>query len=177
MNPIPTPTHDRRRGRRAALLAPLLCCTLAFSMAPANDASATPGFGVTPRPVALGGLPEPVRAKFKAHHADGFGDGTAVSDLVVVEYTIAPGGYFGWHQHGGPVWVVIKEGTLSLYDGGDPTCTAATYPAGSAFLDAGDHTHNARNEGTVPVVVYGTFMLPDGAALRIDAPNPGVCPF
>ena len=29
----------------------------------------------------------------------------------------------------------------------------------------------------VPVVVYGTFMLPEDGLLRIDAPNPGVCPF
>ena len=43
MNPMPTPTNDRRRAPRAALLAPLLCCTLALAMTPAHDASATPG--------------------------------------------------------------------------------------------------------------------------------------
>lgn len=36
--------------------------------------------------------------------------------------------------------------------------------------------HNARNEGTEPVV-YATFMLPDGGALREDVANPGVCAF
>lgn len=167
----------RRRARGAFAFAPLLGFALAVAMTPADDASATPGSGVTPRMVGMGVLPEPVRAKLKAGHHDGFGDGTAVADIVVVEFTVAPGGYFGWHQHGGPVWVIVKQGTLTLYDGDDPTCTGSAYTAGNAFLDAGDHTHNARNETGSPVVVYGTFMLPDGAALRVDVPNPGVCPF
>ena len=168
---------SQNTANRTFLLGSLLCCTFAFGLAPANEAQATPGAGVTPRSVAIGVLPETVRAKLKAHHDDGFGDGTDVADIVMVEYTIAPGGYFGWHQHGGPVWVIIKQGTLTLYDSDDATCTGTAYVAGSAFLDPGDHVHNARNEGDVPVVVYGTFMLPEDGLLRIDAPNPGVCPF
>ena len=167
----------RRRARGASLFAPLLACTVALVATPAHEASATPGNGVTPRMVGMGVLPEPVRAKLKADHHEGFGDGTSVADIVVVEYTVAPGGYFGWHQHGGPVWVIVQQGTLTLYDSDDATCTGTVYTAGNAFLDAGDHTHNARNETGAPVVVYGTFMLPDGAALRVDAPNPGNCPF
>lgn len=170
-------TPELRQDRAGSLLAPLLCGILAFGLGPANDARATPGAGVTPRLVAIGGLPEPMRMKFKAAHHDGFGEGTAVDDLVVVEFTIAPGGYFGWHQHGGPVWAIVKEGTLTLYDGDDATCAGTNHAAGSAFLDAGNHTHNARNDGTVPVVVYATFMLQQDGALRVDAPDPGVCPF
>ena len=49
--------------------------------------------------------------------------GTDVEDIVMIEFTIAPGGYFGWHRHGGPVWVVVKQGTLTLYDSDDETCT------------------------------------------------------
>ncbi|HET9484701.1 MAG TPA: cupin domain-containing protein [Xanthomonadales bacterium] len=181
------------RGR-APLLG--LCCALAAALAPADEARATPGAGVTPRSIAIGVLPEAIRAKFKAAHDDERArrdwrvvldagqvqpthdeSGTDVEDIVVIEFTIAPGGYFGWHKHGGPVWVVVKQGTLTLYDADDETCTGTAYIAGSAFLDSGDHVHNARNEGTEPVVVYGTFMLPDGGAVRVDAPNPGVCPF
>lgn len=177
MNPRSTRDDDEGGSRRTILRATLLGCALAFGLAPIEATHATPGAGVTPRLVAMGVLPEAVRAKLRAHHDEGFGDGTEVADIVVVEYTIAPGGYFGWHQHGGPVWVIIKEGALTLYDGDDPTCTGIVREPGAAFLDEGDHTHNARNEGTLPVVVQGTFMLPDGAALRVDAPNPGVCPF
>lgn len=170
-------TRQPRGQSRSRLLAPLLGCALALGMAPAMNVSATPGSGVTPRIVAIGVLPEAIRAKLKAHHDDGFGNGTVVEDIMVVEFTIAPGGYFGWHKHGGPVWVVIQSGTLTLYGSDDPTCTGTTYVAGSAFLDSGDHVHNARNETAAPVVVYGTFMLPVDGALRVDAPNPGVCPF
>ncbi len=37
--------------------------------------------------------------------------------------------------------------------------------------------HSHRNEGAEDVVVYATFMLPEGGAPRIDVENPGVCPF
>ena len=174
MNTFPT---DARRRRSTAALVPLLGCTLVVAMALPGGAAATTGAGVTPRAVAVGGLDAPVRAKLKAYEGSGFGDGTAVDDIVVIEYTVAPGGYFGWHQHGGPVWVVVNSGTLTLYGADDPTCSGTPHPAGSAFLDAGNHTHNARNEGTAPVVVVAIFMLPNGAPMRIDAPNPGVCPF
>ena len=67
-----------------------------------------------------------------------------------------PGGTFGWHQHGGPVWVVVAQGTLTLY-AGDEGCAATTVSAGGAFLDPGDHTHSAVNLGDQAVIVYATF--------------------
>ena len=33
------------------------------------------------------------------------------------------------------------------------------------------------DEGSLGVVVYVTFMLPEGGAARINAANPGVCDF
>lgn len=190
-------TNTNNRTRAPSLAGPLLGCLFACGLAPAGEAMATPGAGVTPRSIAIGVLPEAIRARFKAAQDDertrrdwrvvpGAGevqpfrdDDSAidVGDIVMIEYTVAPGGFFGWHKHGGPVWVVIKQGALKLYDSRDATCTGTAYAAGSAFLDAGEHVHNARNEGDVPAVVYGTFMLPKNGALRIDAPRPGVCPF
>jgi quercetin dioxygenase-like cupin family protein len=131
----------------------------------------TPGKDVVGEPLASGSLAEPVRAKLKDHEG-GFGDGTAVAQVSTIKYTVQPGGYFGWHRHGGPVWVVVAAGTLTLYEGDDATCTGHDQPAGRAFLDPGDHVHNARNEGSVPVVVYATFLLPAGGQTRIDAPAP-----
>ncbi|HET9832352.1 MAG TPA: cupin domain-containing protein [Vicinamibacterales bacterium] len=98
-----------------------------------------------------------------------------MADVVAVRFSIEPGGYFGWHRHGGPVWVVVNQGTLTLHDPDEPNCTK-TYGPGSAFFEVGDHVHNALNEGDVDVVVVGTFLLPDGAPPRIDAADPGVCP-
>jgi quercetin dioxygenase-like cupin family protein len=139
-----------------------------------GTASATPSSGVTGRPVARGALAEGVRTRFKVGD-EGFGAGTAVANLAMIEYTVEPGGTFGWHRHGGPVWAIVSSGTLTLYSSEDPTCTPHLYPAGTAFLDPGNHTHIAYNETTEPVVVYTTFMLPQGGQARLDAPDPGVC--
>jgi quercetin dioxygenase-like cupin family protein len=160
-------------------LAALACGALFGSALLPGHAGATSANGVVGEPLAPGSLPEPIRVKLKADHSGGFEDGTAVAQVSMIKYTIQPGGYFGWHTHGGPVWVVVAAGALTLYDGDDTTCTGHRQLAGSAFLDPGDHVHNARNEGTVPVVVYATFLLPAGAPARIDAPapNPNVCGF
>jgi quercetin dioxygenase-like cupin family protein len=154
----------------------LFCGVLLCGALLPGAASATRSEGVSAEPVAFGSLPEPIRAKLKDHH-DGFGDGTAVAQIAVIKFTIAPGGFFGWHTHGGPVWVVIAAGELTLYDSDDTTCTGQVHKPGSAFLDSGNHVHNARNEGVNPVVVYGTFMLPAGGAVRVDAEDPKVCAF
>ena len=136
---------------------------LASSIFPVTRVGATPGSGVTGEVLASGTVQ------------------SDVSKITVIRYTIAPGGAFGWHQHSGPVWTVIQSGTLTLYSGRlqshDPVCQGKEYGSGSAFLDPGDHTYNARNEGKVDVVVYATFMLPEGGAARIDVPGPGNCPF
>jgi quercetin dioxygenase-like cupin family protein len=135
---------------------------------------ATPGSGVTGELLASGTLPEEVPSKFKTEtgivHAD-------VSKINVIRHTITPGGVFGWHQHGGPLWATVVSGNLTVYHGDDPTCTGEVYPAGSVFMDSGNHTHNARNEGTENLVVVVTYMLPEGGAPRVDVPDPGICPF
>ena len=139
-----------------------------------GTASATPGTGITSEPIASGNLSGPVSAKFKTDfgvvHTD-------VSKVTLTKLTIAPGGAAGWHQHGGPLWVVVASGSLTYYDGDDPSCTGVVYPQGSAFMDPGGHTHNARNEGSENLVIYVVFMLPEGGAARIDVPAPGNCPF
>lgn len=148
--------------------------TLIGSVFLVGTTSATPGSGVTAEPITPGNLLEPVPAKFKTEYGNVHTD---VSKATLIKYTIIPGGVFGWHQHGGPLWVMVVSGSLTFYDGADPSCTGTVYPAGSAFMDPGDHTHNARNEGSENLVIYVLFMLPEGAAPRIDAPSPGNCPF
>ena len=139
-----------------------------------GTASATLPSGVIGVPVASGALPEMVRAKFMGDD-NGFTNGTYVTKIVLVRFSVEPGGTFGWHQHGGPVWAIVKTGTLTIYSGDDPTCTPQVYEAGSAFLDPGDHTHLGINETNEPVEIYATFMLPEGGQTRLDAPDPGLC--
>ena len=101
------------------------------------------------------------------------------TDTVVTTTTITPGGSTGWHSHPGPAFIVVTQGTLTVYDGDDPACTPHRYGPGSGFLDAGlGHVHIARNEGTAPVTVVQTYLnVPPGGSQRIDAPRPGNCPF
>src|SRR5437899_2418210 len=111
----------------------------------AGTSHATPGSGVTLQLLAQGNLPEPVRVKVKA----GSENTLDVFQIQTYKITIAPGGYTGWHQHGGPHMIVVAAGTLTYYKGDDPTCTGVNYPAGSSILDPGFTTHFVRNEGTV----------------------------
>jgi len=144
-----------------------------------NVSQATPPGGVTPEPIAAGQLP----STFNAIFVDKGQDGTFkqvrsdVDQIVMIKFTVAPGGHFGWHQHGGPLWVVVASGTLGYYGADDPTCTPVIFGPGSAFMDPGSVTHTARNEGADDVVIYVTFMLPEGGLPRIDVDHPGVCDF
>jgi quercetin dioxygenase-like cupin family protein len=139
-----------------------------------GTALATPSEGVSGVLEARGILPEVVRAKFKAGE-DGFTNGTDVADIRVVKYSVLKDGTFGWHQHGGPVWVIVKKGILTIYSGDDPTCTPKIYGEGDAFLDPGDHTHIGKNETSDTVEIYAIFMLPNLGEPRVDVPDPGVC--
>jgi quercetin dioxygenase-like cupin family protein len=98
-----------------------------------------------------------------------------VKEVRLVKFDLAPGAAFPWHQHPGPVWVVVTKGTLTFYSA---NCDAAAYPAGSAFFDPGNLTHTARNEGTEPVEVLATYMMPadTGAAVTLPQPAPTACP-
>ena len=98
-------------------------------------------------------------------------------DVAVQSINFDPGTSSGWHSHPGPVFIQVVTGTMAFYESDDPTCTPLVRTAGQGFLDVGDHAHIARNEGTVPATNIVTYFAPPGAALRIDQPRPGNCPF
>jgi hypothetical protein len=71
-------------------------------------------------------------------------------------------------------------GTVTAYDGNDPSCTPHVFAAGTAFVDpGGSHVHIIRNESTTDVVqTIAVQLLPAGQPRRIDVtPAPGDCPF
>ena len=90
-------------------------------------------------------------------------------DVATSTVIVAPGGDSGWHEHPGIVFVTVKSGTLTFYD---KTCARVVHAAGTTFAEvAGDGPGIARNESTtVPVEVVVTYVVPTGAALRIDTP-------
>ena len=125
--------------------------------------------------VATGTLATPAHAVIVAQGEMGTVAGMAdVREIRLVKFELAPGGAFPWHQHAGPVWVVVTRGTLTFYSA---ACDVHPYPAGSAFFDPGNLTHTARNEGDEPVEVIATFMFPaDAGAASVPQPAPGSCP-
>jgi quercetin dioxygenase-like cupin family protein len=94
-------------------------------------------------------------------------------DYIMREITIEPGGSTGWHWHQGRLYGVIREGTLT-HDRSD--CTVdGIYNAGDSITEATgpDHVHIGRNLGSTPVVMQVLYIDPAGAALSVDAADPG----
>jgi quercetin dioxygenase-like cupin family protein len=98
-------------------------------------------------------------------------------DVAVQSIVFQPGAQSGWHSHPGPVFISVVSGTMTFYEGDDPDCEPVVRHAGEGFLDVGDHAHIARNETGEPATNVVTYFAPPGAALRIDQPAPGNCPF
>ncbi|MEO8289736.1 MAG: cupin domain-containing protein [Gaiellaceae bacterium] len=142
----------------------------------AGVALATPGSGATPSVPVRGTVEAPFKVKIV-----GLLKLKTTGPIDVADQTVSlvPGGHTGWHSHPGPALVVIKEGTFTLYDGNDPSCTPHVFEKGDAFVDrGGGHVHIGRNEGETNVELSVTYLLPVGAAPRTDVtPAPGNCPF
>jgi quercetin dioxygenase-like cupin family protein len=103
---------------------------------------------------------------------------TKPADVVVAKAAVPPGASFGWHYHRAAVVVVVKSGTLTLYDSADRTCTPQRYSAGQSFTERPHHVHLARNEARKPAVVLVTYLgLKHGVNPDVPAPSPGNCPF
>lgn len=135
-------------------------------------ASATPGAGASPTTLGRGTL----AAGDKIHTGQLKLAVRDDIDVVTQTITITPGGHTGWHSHPGPVFVTITAGAMTFYDGDDPACAPVIYAVGDTFIDQGmGHVHIARNEGATDLVLYATYLLPVGAPLRTDEPDPGNC--
>ena len=98
------------------------------------------------------------------------------SDVYVIRNTFAAGGSSGWHTHPGPSLITVTKGEITAYEGDDRKCRPKDYRAGegSSILATGTciccATRPARPRRPVQI-------LPKGAPRRIDAPDPGNCPF
>ncbi|MCX4848670.1 cupin domain-containing protein [Streptomyces sp. NBC_00893] len=121
-------------------------------------AVATPGGGVSGTVLAKGTS----TGKLEVRTLDGR------TDVTFRTITVEPGGSTGWHTHRGPLVAVVKSGTLTrtLDD-----CSVQETPAGSSFIEPSGvgHRHIGRNLGTEPVVLWVTYLLPEGSELSDDA--------
>ncbi|MEV5149564.1 cupin domain-containing protein [Streptomyces sp. NPDC052727] len=142
---------------RTALRTAVVGVVTAAALVTCGHAGATPaGPGVTARIIAQTTV-----------------DGT---DYTLREITIPPGQSTGWHYHDGPLYGVVKQGTLSHFDA---TCGSdGVYRTGATIREpsGSDHVHIGRNLGDTPLVLDVLYVLPHGSPFSEDAPNPG-CPF
>ena len=107
---------------------------------------------------------------------------TGVSDLHIVEVTIQPCGWLGWHSHPGLSFVVVKSGTASFYEADDPTCTPEVKRAGETLFEPAGDVHLVRNESTTePLVNVVIQLVPTGAPRANGEADPGcfqlTCPY
>jgi len=103
-----------------------------------------------------------------------------LSDLYVQSNVFTPGGSSGWHTHPGPSLITVTTGTVTVYDGDDPSCTPHIYSASgtNGFVDVGGGAvHMIRNEGNEEARTVVVQFIPTGDPRRIDAPAPGNCSF
>jgi uncharacterized cupin superfamily protein len=101
-----------------------------------------------------------------------------LSDVYVQSNVWQPGGSTGWHTHPGHSLILVTAGTVTDYEGSDPTCTPHVYTVGMGFVDpGGGHVHLIRNEGSVVAQTLAVQVIPTGQTRRMDAPDPGNCHF
>ena len=134
---------------------------------------ANPPTGVTPTLLARGTY-DAYDLKTDAKSSIDFKAKTKeATDVVVQRHDFLPGGSTGWHQHPGPIFITVTQGTLTFYERDDPTCSPHVVTAGHGYVDTGNG-HIGRNETNAPAQDVAVAIAPVGAAFRteLDAPGP-----
>jgi quercetin dioxygenase-like cupin family protein len=174
-------------------LAQVMCWTAAALLIPAyaeKPLEATPVAGVTATVLNRAIVPEfDARRRYRQASEDPREhkkawkielEATRMIEVWTVQFTVQPGGHGGWHTHPGPAVFTISQGTLTMYDGDDPSCTPRVFPAGTGSVEAdtAGHNHLLRNETNSVAQTIVTFFVPVGTlSVRTDRPDPGNCPF
>jgi hypothetical protein len=175
--------------RRKLMWVLVLSAVIVGAGAYVGNVVATPGSGFTATTIAVGRFgdidasnhvflqDDSLRKRFKNLWLS-FQKTKGDSDLYVQSNVWAPGGTTGWHTHPGHSLIIVTAGTVTAYDGHDPSCTPHVYTTGMGLVDeGGDHVHAIRNEGSVEARTVAVQLIPAGATRRIDAEGNAGCPF
>ncbi len=92
---------------------------------------------------------------------DGGADGVGVTFR---EITIKPGASTGVHCHYGQLIAVVQEGALTHYADIYPR-GVHVYNTGDSIIEGAGYPHEGRNEGTSNVVLWVTYIIPEGKPL------------
>jgi quercetin dioxygenase-like cupin family protein len=87
------------------------------------------------------------------------------SHLMLI--TVAPGGVVARHTHPGIEMGYVQEGEASMLIEGQPEFTIK---AGDSYSIPAGAVHSAKNIGTVPMKIIGTFVVEKAKPLAAPAP-------
>lgn len=90
------------------------------------------------------------------------------TNFQVVDVTLLPGGYTGWHSHPGILLSSVISGSIEWYDS---QCVKHVYNAGDALTE-NTQTHDVRNVGMVNAHFMVSYIIAKGQPRRIDQPAP-----
>ena len=91
------------------------------------------------------------------------------ADVYLDKITLEPSDFVPFHYHPGDAVNIVSQGTLTLRNRCRPD---QHFSAGQAFVEGADVVHQVVNEGTEPVVFYGTIVGPGlGPVGFVDPPN------
>lgn len=90
--------------------------------------------------------------------------------ITFKEITLEPGASTGVHCHDGNLIAIVTEGVLTHYAPLYPT-GVHEYRAGDAIIEGPHYLHEGRNEGTEPVVLEVTYVIPEGFPLAETDPS------
>ena len=159
------------RSFRRSKTAAVALLALALSSCAAQSPSAAPPAStatVTPTPavsadapvraidLAAGEQEEPVEV-----YVDGGVEGVGVTFR---EITIEPGAGTGEHCHYGQLIAVVQEGDLTHYSATHPG-GVRVYTEGESIIEGAGYPHEGRNEGDTDVVLWVTYVIPEGKPL------------
>jgi quercetin dioxygenase-like cupin family protein len=158
----------------------VLAVAVAAAGVGASTVMATPQAGLTTSTVATASVPPlQIRSDYRPQQQTwppSFWSAMlrthGITDLYVVDNVIAPGGTTGWHTHPGPSLIFVKSGTVTNYRVETRGCAGVNYPAGTAFVDAGENDiHELKNNTDEPVETVAVQLIPHGQPRKIDLPE------
>lgn len=144
----------------------VLLCTAAFAMSACSTAADTQTESHSPSPVeshapveavdlAAGEQDAPVEVSVSGD--DGVG-------VTFKEITLEPGATTGVHCHYGQLVAVVAEGSLTHYADIYPS-GVHVYGKGDSIIEGAGYRHEGRNEGDENVVLWVTYIIPEGKPL------------
>ena len=99
------------------------------------------------------------------------------TDVRVQQFTVAAGGYSGWHHHPGIVIVAVESGSVTVMHA---DCSTKTYgpglPNGAVFVEGGDEPGQVSS--ATGATLYATYVAPsaDPPVFRINDHVAPSCP-